>query len=51
MKYVKNLIINQINIHNREIERASNQGHAGKVARLRDELRQLNWARLRLYDE
>lgn len=53
MEYVKNLFINQINLHNREIERAINQGHMGKVARLRDELIQLHWAflRLRLDDE
>lgn len=53
MEYVKNLFIDQIKLHDREIERANNQGHAGKVARLREELRQLNWGflRLRLYDE
>ena len=53
MEYVKNLFTDQINLHDREIGRANNQGHAGKVARLREELRQLHWAflRLRLYDE
>jgi len=53
MEYIKNLLELDIKLHDRELGRASNQGHPNKVTRLRDELTQLKLAlfRLKLSDE
>ena len=53
MEYIKNLLELDIKLHNRELGRASNQGHPNKTTRLRDELTQLKLAlfRLKLSDE
>lgn len=48
MEYIKNLLELDIKLHDREIGRASNQGHLGKSARLRGELSQLKLALFRL---
>ena len=48
MEYVKKLLEAEIKLHEREMGRARNQGHLGKVERLTEELNELKWVLLRV---